>query len=147
MNKDLVYLVQTDTTVGFSSLNDEKLSSIKERPNTQKTLQTLDSFDTLKMKTRVPKEFRKKVRNSNKTTFIYPNKNSYRVISKNDNFYSFISKFNNLYSTSANLSSKNFDIDFASKNSDVIVYTKDMFSEKSSSNIFILSKNRMKKIR
>ena len=147
MNRDLVYLVQTDTTVGFSSSNDEKLSSIKQRPNSQKILQTLDSFHTLKTKTRVPKKFRKKVRNSTKTTFIYPNKNSYRVICKDDNFHSFISKFNNLYSTSANLSSKSFDIDFATKNSDVIVYTKDVFSEKNSSSIFMISKNRIKKIR
>ena len=40
MDKDLVYLVQTDTTVGFSSLNDEKLSIIKQRPKSQKILQT-----------------------------------------------------------------------------------------------------------
>lgn len=147
MNKDLVYLVQTDTTVGFSSSNDEKLSAIKQRPSSQKILQTLDSFDTLKNKTRVPKAFRKKIRNSKKTTFIYPNKNSFRVISKDDTFHSFIFKFNNLYSTSANLSTKNFDMDFAKENSDIIVYTKDDFSEKNSSNIFILSKNKVKKIR
>lgn len=147
MNKDLIYLVQTDTTVGFSSSNDEKLSAIKQRPSSQKILQTLDSFDTLKNKTRVPKNFRKKVRNSKKTTFIYPNKNSYRVISKDNAFHPFISKFTNLYSTSANLSTKSFDMDFAKENSDIIVYTKDDFSEKNSSNIFILSKNRVKKIR
>ena len=48
MNPDLVYLVQTDTTVGFSSSNDEKLSNIKQRPSNQKILKTLDSFVTLK---------------------------------------------------------------------------------------------------
>lgn len=147
MHKNLVYLVQTDTTVGFSSLNDEKLSLIKQRNTSQKILQTVDSFDTLKQMTRVPLMFRKKIRNSKKTTFIYPNKNSFRVIPKDNNFYPFISKFNNLYSTSANLTSESFDIDFASKNSDVIVYTKEDFSEKSASNIFILSKNKMNKIR
>lgn len=147
MNKDLIYLVQTDTTVGFSSSNDEKLSSVKQRPNSQKILQTVDSFNTLKRLTRVPKNFRKKVRNSTKTTFIYPNKNSFRVISKDNHFYSFISKFNNLYSTSANLTSKNFDMDFASKKSDVIVYTKEEFSEKNASKIYLLSKSKIKKIR
>ena len=147
MNKDLVYLVQTDTTVGFSSSNDEKLSLLKQRPSSQKILQTLDSFDTLKRLTRVPKNFRKKIRNSKKTTFIYPNKNSFRVISQNDKFHSFIKKFNNLYSTSANLTSKSFDIDFALKNSDIVVYTKEEFSEKSASSIFLLAKNRIKKIR
>jgi len=33
MNSSLVYLVQTDTTVGFSSFDDEKLSAIKQRPS------------------------------------------------------------------------------------------------------------------
>ena len=147
MEKDLVYLVQTDTTVGFSSSNDEKLSLIKKRPNTQKILQTLDSFKTLNEMTRVPKKFRKRVRNSNKSTFIYPNKNSYRVISKDDEFYSFICKFNNLYSTSANLTKESFDINFARENSDIIVYTKDEFSEKSSSSIYKLTINKIEKIR
>ena len=103
MDKNLVYLVQTDTTVGFSSSNDEKLSSIKQRPKSQKILQTLDSFKTLKSMARVPKNFRKRVRNSTKSTFIYPNLKSFRVIPKENSFYSFISKFKNSYSTSANL--------------------------------------------
>ncbi len=48
MNLDLVYLVQTDTTVGFSSFDDEKLSNIKQRPSNQKILKTLDSFCNFK---------------------------------------------------------------------------------------------------
>ena len=100
MDSSLVYLVQTDTTVGFSSSNDEKLSLIKQRPTNQKILQTVDSFKTLKQNTRVPKEFRKRVRNSKKTTFIYPNTHSFRVISKDDRFFRFIHKFKSLYSTS-----------------------------------------------
>ena len=147
MDSSLVYLVQTDTTVGFSSSSDEKLSVVKQRPKSKKTLHTVDSFKTLQEDTRVPKKFRKRVRNSKKTTFIYPNKKSFRVIPKEDKFYSFISKFNILYSTSANLTSKNFEIDFALKSCDIIVYTKDEFSEKSSSSIYLLEKNKMNKIR
>lgn len=147
MNKELVYLVQTDTTVGFSSANDEKLSSIKQRPTSQKILQTIDSFSTLTNITRVPKKFRKRVRKSNRTTFIYPNTESFRVISKNDKFYSFISKFNNLYSTSANLTTKNFEYDFAIDNSDIIVYTKNGFNENISSRIYKIGKKKIVKIR
>ena len=147
MDSSLVYLVQTDTTVGFSSSNDEKLSVVKQRPKSKKILHTVDSFKTLQEQTRVPKKFRKRVRNSKKTTFIYPNKKSFRVIPKENKFYSFISKFNTLYSTSANLTSKNFEMDFALKNCDLIVYTKDGFSEKSSSSIYLLTKNKMNRIR
>lgn len=147
MNSSLVYLVQTDTTVGFSSSNDEKLSIVKQRPKSKKILHTVDSFKTLQEHTRVPKKFRKRVRNSKKTTFIYPNGKSFRVIPKEDEFYSFIYKFNTLYSTSANLTSKNFELDFALKNSDIIVYTKDGFSEKISSSIYLLKKDKLNRIR
>lgn len=147
MNPNLVYLVQTDTTVGFSSSNDEKLSVIKKRPNSKKILNTLDSFSTLNKNARVPKNFRKLVRNSKKTTFIYPNLNSFRVVERSSKFYDFISKFFILYSTSANETRKNFGIDFASKNADVIVETKDGFYETTASSIIKFYKKKFKKLR
>lgn len=147
MNSSLVYLVQTDTTVGFSSSDDEKLFFIKKRPNSKKILSTVDSFATLNKYTRVPKNFRKIVRNSQKTTFIYPNLNSFRVVQKSSKFYDFISKFSKICSTSANETTKSFDIDFAKQNSDVIVETKDDFYETKSSSIIKLSKNKFKRLR
>ncbi|WP_072682518.1 Sua5 YciO YrdC YwlC family protein [Arcobacter sp. LA11] len=147
MDKELVYLVQTDTTVGFSSSNDEKLSDIKQRPKSQKILQTVDSFKTLKSMTRVPKNFRKRVRKSNKSTFIYPNLKSFRIISKDDSFYPFITKFKNLYSTSANLTKEKFDYEFAYENSDVMVFTKDGFHENTSSTMYKINKKKIVKIR
>lgn len=147
MDSALVYLVQTDTTVGFSSSNDEKLSAIKKRPNSKKILNTVDTFFTLNKNARVPKNFRKLVRNSKKTTFIYPNLNSFRVVSKDSKFYDFISKFSVLYSTSANETTKNFEISYASKNADVIVENADGFYETTASSIIKLSKKRFKKLR
>lgn len=147
MDTNLIYLVQTDTTVGFSSANDEKLATVKRRPKSQKILQTLDSFTTLKKFTRVPKNHRKRVRNSKKSTFIYPNMNSYRVVDRNDNFYSFIRKFKLHYSTSANHTKKSFEKDFALANSDVIVSSKEGFSEKVSSSIYVLGKRKIKRLR
>lgn len=147
MDRTKVYLVQTDTTVGFSSSNDEKLSAIKQRPKSQKILQTVDSFKTLKSMTRVPKAFRKIVRRSKKSTFIYPNQKSFRVISKDESFYPFISKFNSLYSTSANLTNERFNYDFAYDNSDIIVYSNKEFNEKSSSYIFRIHKRKIIKVR
>lgn len=147
MDSKKVYLVQADTTVGFSSDNDEKLSAVKQRPLTQKMLQTVDSFSTLSKNTRVPKEHRKRVRYAKRTTFIYPNLKSFRVIPIDDKFYDFIKKFGALYSTSANLTGNHFDEEFALKNSDIIVLTKDGFSEKISSSIYKLGKRKLKKIR
>ena len=147
MNPDLVYLVQTDTTVGFSSSNDEKLSNIKQRPSNQKILKTLDSFVTLKEFARVPKKFRKIVRNSYKTTFIYPNTKSFRVVDKNSDFYDFIHKFNILYSTSANKTGKNFDKDFATIGSNIVVEDKRGFFETKASSIIKLSKKTSKIVR
>jgi tRNA A37 threonylcarbamoyladenosine synthetase subunit TsaC/SUA5/YrdC len=108
MDSSLVYLVQTDTTVGFSSLSDEKLSFIKQRPTSKKILHTVDSFKTLNQNTRVPKKFRKIVRNSKKTTFIYVNQKSFRVVNQDSKFYDFIHKFSILYSTSANKTTEKF---------------------------------------
>ncbi len=142
-----VYLVQTDTTVGFSSSNDEKLSVVKQRPISQKILQTVDSFKTLKQLTRIPKKFKKKVRNSAQTTFIYPNKKSFRVVSKESHYYDFIKKFNSIYSTSANLSGYTYDEDFALNKAEVIVLNNEGFSNKSSSRMIKISKNKAKKIR
>ena len=147
MDSSLVYLVQTDTSVGFSSSNDEKLSHIKQRAKSKRILQTLCSFALLNQKTRVPKKFRKRVRNSNKTTYIYPNKLSFRVIQKNSSYYDFIFKFGALYSTSANLSTKIYEKDFAFEKSDIVLINKSEYCSLSSSRIFKVSKNSLKRIR
>lgn len=147
MNSKLVYLVQTDTTVGFSSTDDEKLSTLKKRPSTQKILQVVDSFTTLKQFTRIPKKHKKLIRKAKKTTFIYPNTHSFRVIPKDDKFYDFVKKFKNIYSTSANITTKNFDKEFAINSVDIVVETKEGFSETTSSSIYLLKKSKVRKIR
>jgi tRNA A37 threonylcarbamoyladenosine synthetase subunit TsaC/SUA5/YrdC len=147
MDSSLVYLVQTDTTVGFSSSNDEKLSVVKQRPKSKKILHTVDSFKTLQKHTRIPKKFRKEVRRSSLTTFIYPNQKSFRVIKKDKSFYDFIHKFEILYSTSANKTSKNFEKEFAISNSDIVVEDKNNFFESSASKIIKLTKTLKKPIR
>ncbi|MBP9490301.1 MAG: Sua5 YciO YrdC YwlC family protein [Aliarcobacter sp.] len=147
MDSSLIYLVQTDTTVGFSSSSDEKLSLLKQRPQTKKILNTVDSFSTLNKNTRVPKNFRKRVRNSKKTTFIYPNGHSFRVVNKNSDFYAFIHKFGILYSTSANKTAQNFEREFAIKGADITVEDKKGFYETTASTIIKLSKSSFKRLR
>ncbi|RBQ29255.1 Sua5 YciO YrdC YwlC family protein [Aliarcobacter vitoriensis] len=147
MNSSLVYLVQTDTTVGFSSSNDEKLTKLKQREKSKKILHTVNSFKTLNNFTRVPKYHRKFVRNSKKTTFIYSNLKSFRVVDKVSKFYDFIDKFDILYSTSANKTSCNFEYEFAFLNTDVIVENNFGFFETTASKIYMLKNKKLKKIR
>lgn len=147
MNSSCVYLAQTDTTVGFLSSDDKKLSSIKQRESTQKTLQVVDSFKTLNQYTRVPKKMRKLVRNSKRTTFIYPNGYAFRVVDKNSPHNLFIKKFKCLYSTSANITKQNFDEHYASKYSNIIIYNKGGFSQTISSSIVKLTNLKSKIIR
>lgn len=147
MNPNLIYLVQTDTTVGFSSSNDEKLSSIKKRSKNQKILRTLDSLKTLKTFTRVPNKFKKLVRKSKKTTFIYPNLNSFRLVEPSNKFFDFIDKFKVLYSSSANETTCKFDNKFALDKAEVIVEDKRGFFETKPSKIYKLSKKKISKLR
>lgn len=147
MDSNLVYLVQTDTTVGFLSCDNIKLSQIKKRASKQKTLMVLDSFRTLKSKTRVPKKYKKFIRKSKFTTIIYPNLSSFRVIDKSNKHFDFIKRFKYLYSTSANITKKDFNQEFAVENSDIILYTKDGFSQTKSSSIYKINKNKIKKVR
>ncbi|MEA3383981.1 MAG: Sua5 YciO YrdC YwlC family protein [Campylobacterota bacterium] len=147
MDKNLVYLVQTDTTVGFLSSNDKKLSTIKQRDIKQKTLQVVDSLATLKTKVRVPNKQKNTVRRAKQTTFIYPNSLSFRVVNINSHHHKFIKKFGCLYSTSANITKQDFEEKFATDNADIILYNKDQFSQTVSSSIYKINNKKIKRIR
>ena len=87
------------------------------------------------------------VRKSKKTTFIYPNFDSFRVVNKDSHFFDFIKKFKILSSTSANKTKESFEYNYASKYSDVEVINNLGFFETSSSKIYKLYKNNLKRIR
>lgn len=147
MDSSLVYLVQTDTTVGFSSSNDEKLSIAKRRNTNQKILQTVDSFKTLKSSTRIPNKYKNMVRKANLSTFIYPKGESFRVISQDSTFYDFIKKFSILYSTSANLTKNLYDEKFAFENAEVLVTNNFGFNEMKASKIYKINNFKIKRLR
>lgn len=140
-----LYLVQTDTTVGFLSNDLDKLYSSKQRDKSKKILQEVDSLATLNTLTRVPSRYKKLVRNSIKTTFIYPNGESFRVIDKKSKHYNFISKFKTMYSTSANMSGGEFDEAFAREKADIIV--EDDFSVSTPSKIYKISNHKKIRVR
>ncbi|MFA7083785.1 MAG: Sua5/YciO/YrdC/YwlC family protein [Arcobacteraceae bacterium] len=147
MDASLIYLVQTDTTVGFLCSEHKKLTDIKQRPQAQKILQVVDSFKTLKEHIRVPHKFKKLVRNSKNSTFIYPNQTSFRVISPSCSHHDFIKKFKIMYSTSANLTQQKFNETFAKECADIIIEDKNGFFEAPSSRLIKLSCTKIKKLR
>jgi len=140
-----LFLVQTDTTVGFLSNDLDRLYSSKQRDKSKKILQEVDSFHTLKTLARVPSKYKKLVRNSIKTTFIYPNGNSFRVVDKNSSHHNFISKFKTMYSTSANISGSTFNEEFARGKADIIV--EDSFNYLEPSKIYKISNYKKLRIR
>jgi len=145
MNRDKIYLVQTDTTVGFLSQKKEVLNIIKGRKKSQKILREVDSLKTLKEFVRVPNKFKKQVRNAKKITFIYKNGESFRVV-KDERHLEFLKKFKWMYSTSANITGCKFDEKWAREKASIIVEDKEFF-EGEASKIYKISRERMKKIR
>jgi len=134
----MIYLTQTDTTVGLLSKNKEELNKIKKRELNKPILKEVDSLSTLKEFVRIPKNFRKIVRRAKKTTFIYPNKDSFRVV-KDENHLRFLKKFKWMYSSSANESGKHFDEKFAIQNADVLVMDKRGYFEDISTTTYRLT--------
>lgn len=140
----MVYLVQTDTTVGFLSKNLEEINRIKNRDLNQPCLITTASFIELKNFARVPKKFKNLVRKARKTTFIYPNSKSVRVV-KDDKHSQFLQTHGWMYSSSANLHEQKFDLEYAKSVADEVIGNE--FIEKKSSRIYKLYKTKIKKIR
>ncbi|MGB5866241.1 MAG: Sua5 YciO YrdC YwlC family protein [Arcobacteraceae bacterium] len=147
MNSSLVYLTQTDTTVGFLSQDDKKLCSAKQRDPNQKILQVVDKYRTLKKFVRIPQKHKKFIRQAKTTTIIYPNKLAFRVVDIDSKHQNFLKKFHIMYSTSANKTKNNFEINYATLNSDVLVDTKEGFKEKQASSIYKINKVKKVKIR
>ncbi|MBL0702459.1 MAG: Sua5 YciO YrdC YwlC family protein [Sulfurospirillum sp.] len=146
MNPQLVYLVQTETTVGFLSQNREKLSTSKQRNKNQPFITCVDSFTMLKKFTRVPKRFKNIVRRSKKTTFIYPKGKAFRVI--NDSIHlKFIKKLKWAYSSSANLTLKKFEENCAKQKADIIVENSRGFFESTPSSIIMINSKKARRLR
>ena len=120
MLKDLVFLTQTDTTIGFVSQNAKKLTQIKQRPPHKHYIKAVNSLETLKSFARIPSSHKNKVRRARKTTFILPNGYSYRVI-KDPHHLLLLNRLTWAYTTSANLSNQPYDEDFALEKADVII--------------------------
>jgi len=142
--KNLVFLTQTDTTIGFISQNTEKLTQIKQRPPHKHYIKAVNSLETLKTFTRVPSSHKNKVRRAKKTTFILPNTYSYRLI-KDEHHLLLLDRLTWAYTTSANLSDQPYDETFAKEAADVIISP--LKSNSQVSNIYKINHRTIKRIR
>ncbi len=146
MNPKLVYLVQTDTTVGFLSQNSDKLADSKQRSKKQPFIRCVDSLATLKEFARVPKKYKNFVRRVKKTTIIYPNSQAIRVV-KDEEHLKFLKKLKWAYSSSANLTKKSFDESYAREKADIIVEDSRGFSENAPSVMLKINNKRWRRLR
>ncbi len=137
----MIYLAQTDTTVGLLSRSKEALAKVKGREPWQPTIACVSSFRKLKKQTRIPKKFRCLIRRSRKTTFVYPNGQAYRVVFDPEH-NQLLDRFDLLYSTSANPHGQPLDIDWAKGVADVVIMPPDGFESRKASKIWRLGKNR-----
>ncbi|ECL2788655.1 Sua5 YciO YrdC YwlC family protein [Campylobacter coli] len=140
----MIYLAQTDTTVGFLSKNLEEINALKGRDKNRPCLITSAKFCELKSLARIPKSFKNLVRRSKKTTFIYPNNQAIRIV-KECKHANFLSKNGYFYSSSANKHGKEFDEEWARSVADVVV--DEIFVENTPSKIIKLHRKKLKKIR
>ena len=143
---NLVFLVQTDTTVGLLSKEKKRLSLIKQRDIKQPFLKSIATFCKLKKETRVPKRFKKFVRRKKKTTFIYPNLKAIRVV-QDAPHQSFLKRFGWMYSTSANKTGCEFDFGYIKDRVDIILFEADEFRADSASSIIKIGKKSIRRLR
>jgi len=142
----MVFLTQTDTTIGFISQNADRLTIIKQRPPHKHYIKALPSLQTLKTFTRVPNRYKNRVRRAKRSTFIFPNGHSYRVIRETEHLQ-LIQKLGWAYTTSANISGEPYNRTFAENVADVIVGFPTKNCRQIASQIVKVNNSRMKRVR
>jgi len=139
-----VFLTKTDTTVGFVSQDADKLTRIKRRPPHKEYIVALNALRTLQRYTRVPKKHKNRIRRAKKTTFIVPNGRSFRIV-KDPFHLLLLNRIEWGFTTSANLSGKPYDENFAKKSADVVISP--LMQNGTPSQILKLGKETIKRIR
>jgi len=95
---------------------------------------------------RVPNKYKKFVRNSRATTFVYKDKDIAIRVIKDIKHLRLIRKLKIAYSTSANISNIKYDEKIAKSLCDVVIASEPLRVNKPSS-IFLLAKTKIKKLR
>lgn len=142
----LLYLAQTDTTVGFLCQDSARINAAKKRPLDTPVIKTCSDFKKLKNQIRPLKAHKRLIRYAKKNTFIFPDGQSYRVITEGAH-HDFLKNFEFLYSSSANINKQKFDLEYAKQAADQIIEDERGFFESTPSTILHLGKTKIKKFR
>jgi tRNA A37 threonylcarbamoyladenosine synthetase subunit TsaC/SUA5/YrdC len=141
-----VFLVQTDTTVGFLSQNAAALEQVKGRPEGKQFLKVFADLRTYKASGgRVPPKYRTAVRRAKKTTFIARNR-AFRIVSDTEH-HRFLQRYGWMYSTSANPSGCAYKRSFCEAEADIIVEDPGGLHEAPPSSIVRLGRTKRRSVR
>jgi tRNA A37 threonylcarbamoyladenosine synthetase subunit TsaC/SUA5/YrdC len=138
---NMLFLTQTDTTIGFVSQDASKIDRAKKRLPDKHYIRVVNSLETLKTFTRVPNIHKNRLRRAKQTTFIMPNGLSFRVV-KDTEHNILLDRFKWLYSSSANLSGAVYDEVYAKDKAEVLV-SFPLIEEGMASKIYRLGQKRM----
>jgi len=144
--KELIFLSDTDTTVGFITQCSKCLDSIKERPANKLYIHALESLAILQNIGRIPPKYRRMVRRKKRCSFILPNGASFRVIRDPRHLLLLRRLGGWAYTSSANLAGASYDESFARKKADIIVESLKR-GDASASTILLLGRERIKRVR
>ena len=117
---ELLFLSDTDTTLGFLSRSAARLDRAKERPSSKPYITVYPSLASMGRRHRIPTAFRKRVRRSRRQSFITPRGRSFRVV-KDPRHLLLLKRLEWAYSSSANLSGRAYDEAYARSAADVVV--------------------------
>lgn len=141
----LLFLAQSDTTLGFLSSDPLRINHAKARAN-QKILIEASSLRVLGRFSRIPSKYKNLIRRKSKTTFIYPNGHAIRVV-RDAWHLRFLSSKEWLYSSSANKTKHDYDAEFAFLQADVVVCDARGLAPHAPSEIYKINAHSIKRIR
>lgn len=147
LSKEIIYLVQTDTTVGFLGKNREKLNRVKGRPPNQPILREVESLEWLTRMARTPFPFRREIRRRRQVSYILGRGGEgFRVVDWGPHGQ-FLKGKGWFYSTSANFTGKKFDRKWAEEKAEIVVEDWRGLTENNPSPIYQLGRKRKKRFR
>ena len=141
-----VFLVQTDTTVGFLSRDDKKLEEVKARLPGKQFLKVFADLKSYKATGgRVPEKYKAIVRRAKKTTFIVKGQ-AFRI-ARDTEHNAFLKRYGWMYSTSANRSGHHYERDYCTAKADIIVEDFRGLHEDAASSLVRLGRETRRKLR
>jgi tRNA A37 threonylcarbamoyladenosine synthetase subunit TsaC/SUA5/YrdC len=144
IDKNILFVSSTDTTVGFLSQNPHRLDQAKGRRNGKKYITALPSLHELKKLARSPARHRRMIRRALRRTFVMPDNQAYRIV-RDPSHLMLLLRLGHAFSTSANQSGKTYDERYAVSMGDIIIEPLRELHPPSS--IYRLGKRKMRKIR